>query len=69
MTVRLSEGQSVEVALVGRDGVFGASAALDGGIALTDAAFFCRGRFNPQRRGSSGGGRAKRCPSSPARTT
>ena len=43
MTVRLSEGQSVEVALVGRDGVFGASAALDGGIALTDAAILLSG--------------------------
>src|SRR5216684_1436808 len=43
MTVRLSEGQSVEVALVGRDGVFGASAALDGGFALTDAAILLSG--------------------------
>jgi CRP-like cAMP-binding protein len=37
MMVRLSEGQTVEVAMVGRDSVFGASAALDGGISLTDA--------------------------------
>jgi CRP-like cAMP-binding protein len=37
MLVRLSEGQTVEVAMVGRDGVVGASAALDGGISLTDA--------------------------------
>jgi CRP-like cAMP-binding protein len=37
MMVRLSEGQTVEVATVGRDSVFGASAALDGGIALTEA--------------------------------
>ena len=43
MTVRLSEGQSVEVALVGRDGVFGALAALDGGFALTDAAILLSG--------------------------
>jgi hypothetical protein len=41
--VRLSEGQSVEVALVGRDSVFGVSAALDGGIALTDAAVLLSG--------------------------
>jgi CRP-like cAMP-binding protein len=37
MLVRLSEGQTVEVAMVGRDSVFGAAAALDGGISLTDA--------------------------------
>jgi CRP-like cAMP-binding protein len=37
MVVRLSEGQTVEVAMVGRDSLFGASAALDGGISLTDA--------------------------------
>jgi CRP-like cAMP-binding protein len=37
LVVRLSEGQTVEVAMVGRDGVFGAAAALDGGISLTDA--------------------------------
>jgi CRP-like cAMP-binding protein len=37
MMVRLSEGQSVEVALVGRDSIFGAAAALDDGISLTDA--------------------------------
>jgi len=37
MIVPLSEGQSVDVALVGRDSVFGASAALNGGISLTDA--------------------------------
>lgn len=37
MLVRLSEGQSVEVAMVGHDSVFGAAAALDGGISLTDA--------------------------------
>jgi CRP-like cAMP-binding protein len=35
--VRLSEGQSVEVVMIGRDSLFGASAALDGGISLTDA--------------------------------
>jgi CRP-like cAMP-binding protein len=37
MMVRLSEGQMVEVATVGRDSVFGASAVLDGGISLTSA--------------------------------
>jgi CRP-like cAMP-binding protein len=37
LLVRLSEGQTVEVAMVGRDSVFGAAAALDGGISLTDA--------------------------------
>lgn len=37
MMVRLSEGQTVEVAMVGRDSMFGAAAALDGGISLTDA--------------------------------
>jgi CRP-like cAMP-binding protein len=37
LVVSLSEGQTVEVAMVGRDSVFGAAAALDGGISLTDA--------------------------------
>jgi CRP-like cAMP-binding protein len=37
MLVRLSEGQTVEVAMVGHDSVFGASAALDGGMSLTAA--------------------------------
>jgi CRP-like cAMP-binding protein len=37
MLVRLSQGQTVEVATVGRDGVFGGAAALGGGISLTDA--------------------------------
>ena len=37
MMVRLSEGQTVEVATIGRDSVFGASAALDGGVSLTAA--------------------------------
>ena len=37
LLVRLSEGQTVDVATVGRDSVFGAAAALDGGISLTDA--------------------------------
>jgi CRP-like cAMP-binding protein len=37
MMVSLSEGQTVEVAMVGRDSIFGAAAALGGGISLTDA--------------------------------
>jgi CRP-like cAMP-binding protein len=37
ITVRLSEGKAVEMALVGRDRVFAASAALDDGISLTGA--------------------------------
>jgi CRP-like cAMP-binding protein len=37
MMVSLSEGQTVEVAMVGRDSLVGASAALDAGPALTDA--------------------------------
>jgi len=37
LVVRLSAGQTVEVAMVGRDSIFGAAAALDGGISLTDA--------------------------------
>jgi CRP-like cAMP-binding protein len=43
MQVRLSEGQTVEVAMVGRDSVFGAAAALDGGISLTDAVVLLSG--------------------------
>jgi CRP-like cAMP-binding protein len=35
--VRLSERQTVEVAMVGRDSIFGAAAALDGGISVTNA--------------------------------
>jgi CRP-like cAMP-binding protein len=37
LVVSLSEGQTVEVAMVGRDSIFGAAAALDGRISLTDA--------------------------------
>jgi CRP-like cAMP-binding protein len=37
LMVSLSEGQTVDVAMVGRDSVVGALAALDGGISLTDA--------------------------------
>jgi len=35
--VQLAEGQAVEVAMIGRDNVLSACAALDDGIALTDA--------------------------------
>jgi CRP-like cAMP-binding protein len=37
LVVSLTEGQAVEVAMIGRDSVFGGSAALDGCISLTDA--------------------------------
>ncbi|MGA7993342.1 MAG: cyclic nucleotide-binding domain-containing protein [Bradyrhizobium sp.] len=37
MMVRLSGGQTVEVATIGRDSIFGAAAALDGGQSLTSA--------------------------------
>ena len=37
LIVELSEGNTVEVAMIGRDSLFGASAAIDGGIALTTA--------------------------------
>jgi len=37
MMVRLSEGQAVEVAMIGHDSVFRASAALDDGVSSTDA--------------------------------
>lgn len=37
LVVRLSEGQTVEAAMIGHDSVYGASAALDGAIALNDA--------------------------------
>jgi CRP-like cAMP-binding protein len=37
LVVSLSSGEAVEVAMIGRDSVFGGSAALDGKISLTDA--------------------------------
>jgi len=37
MVVSLSEGQAVEVAMVGHDGIIGAAEALGDGISLTDA--------------------------------
>jgi CRP-like cAMP-binding protein len=37
LVMRLAEGETVEVAMIGRDSVFGASAALDGGIAPNEA--------------------------------
>jgi CRP-like cAMP-binding protein len=44
LLVRLTDGQTVEVATVGRDSVFGAAAALDGGISLTDAVVLLPGK-------------------------
>jgi CRP-like cAMP-binding protein len=44
MLVRLSEGQAVEVAMVGRDNVFGASVGLGGEISSTDAVVLLPGR-------------------------
>lgn len=37
LVVSLADGQRVEVAMIGRDSVFGGTAALDGQISLTDA--------------------------------
>ncbi len=37
LVVSLSGGEIVEVAMIGRDSVFGGAAALDGGVSLTDA--------------------------------
>jgi CRP-like cAMP-binding protein len=37
LVVSLADGAMIEVAMIGRDAVFGASAALDGNISLTDA--------------------------------
>ena len=37
LVVRLANGDTIEAAMVGRDSVFGASAALDGATAMNDA--------------------------------
>jgi hypothetical protein len=37
LVVRLAEGEAIEAAMIGRDSVYGVSAALDGAIALNDA--------------------------------
>jgi CRP-like cAMP-binding protein len=37
LVVRLAEGQTIEAAMIGRDSLFGGSAALDGTIAMNDA--------------------------------
>jgi CRP-like cAMP-binding protein len=37
LVMRLAEGETVEAAMIGRDSVFGASAALNGGIAVNEA--------------------------------
>jgi CRP-like cAMP-binding protein len=42
--VSLSEGQAVEVAMIGRDGIVGGSEALCDAIALSDAVVLCPGR-------------------------
>lgn len=41
--VSLSQGQAVEVAMIGRDGIVGAAEALCDGISLTDAVVLCPG--------------------------
>src|SRR5262249_49366818 len=43
LVVSLSEGQAVEVAMIGRDGIVGAAEALGDGISLTDAVVLCPG--------------------------
>jgi CRP-like cAMP-binding protein len=43
MVVSLSEGRTVEVAMVGHDGIVGAAEALGDGISLTDAVVLCPG--------------------------
>jgi CRP-like cAMP-binding protein len=43
LVVSLTEGQAVEVAMIGRESVLGGSAALDGSISLTDAIVQLRG--------------------------
>jgi CRP-like cAMP-binding protein len=61
MMVSLSEGQTVEVAMVGCDSLVGGSTAFDDGPALTDATVRRAGhRFRSQGRGASGGRRPER---------
>ena len=43
LVVNLSDGQAVEVAMIGRDGIIGSVEALGDGIALTDAVVLCPG--------------------------
>jgi CRP-like cAMP-binding protein len=43
LVVSLSEGQAVEVAMIGRDGIVGAAEALGDAISLTDAVVLCPG--------------------------
>ena len=54
IVVTLSSGQVVEAAMVGRDGVVGASAALDGKIALSRAIVQLSGEAMAAWRGSGG---------------
>lgn len=44
LRISLSEGQTVEVAMVGRDSVFGAAAGFASGVALTDAVVLLPGK-------------------------
>jgi hypothetical protein len=66
IVVRLPEGQSVEIALVGRDSIFSAAAAFDDAISSTNAIIRLPGTASRIR---SGGGRSQRQPSRAARTT
>jgi CRP-like cAMP-binding protein len=43
LVVSLSQGQAVEVAMIGRDGIIGAPEAMYDGIALSDAVVLCPG--------------------------
>ena len=43
LVVSLSEGQAVEVAMIGRDGIIGAPEAMYDSVALTDAVVLCPG--------------------------
>jgi len=43
LVVSLSDGQAVEVAMIGRDGIVGAAEALGDGVPLTDAVVLCPG--------------------------
>ncbi len=62
--VGLSEGQTVEVAMIGRDSLVSASAALDDGPSLTDAIVVVPGT----RFGLEGGGFARGRPTGAARS-
>ena len=67
IVVNLSEGQSVEVAMIGRDSVVGACEALGDGVSLTDAIVLFPGSsfgnracgFQDRRRAKSGAARPR----------